>query len=190
MPTLIEPMPQVNSSDPADVPSIFLVGMAGAGKSTIGRLLARRLDREFVDLDHALETRCGVRITDIFEIEGEAGFRRREAQLLDECTQRRGLVLATGGGAVLAPENRQRLRSRGTVVYLRVALKELTRRLEHDRARPLLQGADPKERIRSLLQAREPLYADVAHMTLDTGPMPANKVVRTLLAELHYKQLL
>jgi len=163
---------------------LFLVGMAGAGKSTIGRLLARRLEREFVDLDHTLEARCGVRVTDIFEIEGEAGFRRREAQLLDECTQRRGIVLATGGGAVLAPENRARLRGRGTVIYLRVALKELCRRLEHDRSRPLIQGADPQTRIRNLLQAREPLYTEIAHLSFDTGAMPANKVARALLIEL------
>jgi len=163
---------------------LFLVGMTGAGKSTIGRLLARRLEREFVDLDHALEARCGVRVADIFEIEGEAGFRRREAQLLDECTQRRGIVLATGGGAVLSPESRQRLRSRGTVVYLRVALNELTRRLEHDRSRPLLQGVDPRARIHSMLQAREPLYAEVAHVTFDTGAIPAHRVARALLAEL------
>jgi len=177
-------------ADHDHVPSIFLVGMTGAGKSTIGRLLARRLEREFVDLDHALEARCGVRVTDIFEIEGEAGFRRREAQLLDECTQRRGIVLATGGGAVLLPENRQRLHTRGTVVYLRVALTELYRRLEHDRTRPLLRTADPQARIRNMLDEREPLYTEVAHMTFDTGAMHASKVTRTLLAELQRTQLL
>jgi len=167
---------------------IFLVGMTGAGKSTIGRLLARRLEREFIDLDHTLEARCGVRIADIFEIEGEAGFRRREALLLDECTQRRNIVLATGGGAVLLPENRRRLRTRGTVVYLRVALTELHRRLEYDRARPLLQTADLQERIRSLLEYREPLYTEVAHLIFDTGAMHASKVARTLLSELQRTQ--
>jgi len=183
-------MTQTCCNDHADVPPIFLVGMTGAGKSTIGRLLARRLGREFIDLDHTLEARCGVRVADIFEIEGEAGFRRREAQLLDECTQRRSMVLATGGGAVLLPENRRLLHTRGIVVYLRVALKELYRRLEHDRTRPLLQAADPKERIRNMLEQREPLYDEVAHLTFDTGAMHASKVARTLLAELEHAQLL
>jgi len=183
-------MTPTGCADHDDTPSIFLVGMTGAGKSTIGRLLARRLAREFIDLDHALETRCGVRVADIFEIEGEAGFRRREALLLDECTQRRGIVLATGGGAVLLPENRQRLRTRGTVVYLRVALKELIGRLEHDRTRPLLQTADPQARIRSMLEQREPLYTEVAHLMFDTGTMHAFKVVRALLVELQRLQLL
>jgi len=120
-------------------------------------------------------------------VKGHQGQIRRAVQMLQAAE--RPMIYA-GGGAVLLPENRHLLHTRGIVVYLRVALKELYRRLEHDRARPLLQGADPQERIRSLLQAREPLYADVAHLTLDTGPMPVNKVVRTLLAELHHKQLL
>jgi len=169
---------------------LFLIGMAGAGKSTIGRLLAQRLGREFIDLDHALEDRCGVRVRDIFEIEGEAGFRQRETRLLDECTLRPGIVLATGGGAVLAAENRAHLRTRGTVIYLRVALAELYRRLAHDRSRPLInQAPNPQERIRSLLEARAPLYADIAHLVFDTGAIPAAKVARTLLSELKRKHL-
>jgi len=183
-------MTQPCCADHDHAPPIFLVGMTGAGKSTIGRLLARRLEREFIDLDHALEARCGVRVADIFEIEGEAGFRRREAQLLDEYTQRRGIVLATGGGAVLLPENRHLLRTRGIVVYLRVALKELTRRLEHDRTRPLLQTADPKARIRDMLEQRGSLYTEVAHLIFDTGAMHASKVARALLAELEHARLL
>ena len=128
---------------PHDLP-IFLVGMMGAGKTTIGRGLARALGRDFIDLDHELEARCGVRVPVIFEIEGEAGFRRRESAALEECTQRRNIILATGGGAILAAENRSRLRERGIVVYLRASVDELFRRTCRDRNRPLLATADPR----------------------------------------------
>jgi len=186
MPDFNISLPSKNTTTP-----LFLVGMAGAGKSTIGRLLAQRLGREFIDLDHTLEDRCGVRVRDIFEIEGEAGFRQREARLLDECTQRNNIVLATGGGAVLAAENREHLRTRGTVIYLRVALAELYRRLEHDRSRPLInQAPNPQERIRSLLEARAPLYANIAHLVFDTGAIPATKVARALLRELKHQNLI
>src|SRR5699024_10865399 len=139
-------MKQVSDLDTTAAPSnarvvlpfsqpVFLVGMMGAGKTTIGRALARALDWEFVDLDHELEARCGVRVADIFDIEGEQGFRKRESALLQECTQRSGIVLATGGGAVLSEQNRQALRSRGLVVYLRANLDELYRRVSCDRNR-------------------------------------------------------
>src|SRR5690606_38233861 len=117
--------------------SIFLVGMMGAGKTTLGRHLAAAMGREFIDLDHAIEARCGVRVATIFDIEGEAGFRRRETATLDEYTRQPGLVLATGGGAVLAEANRQMLTERGCVVYLRASADELYRRVARDRNRPL-----------------------------------------------------
>ncbi len=168
------------ASLPYDQP-LFLVGMMGAGKTTIGRSLARVLDREFVDLDHELEARCGVRVSLIFDIEGEEGFRKRETMALNECSRRRGIVLATGGGAVLAPENREYLKKRGVVVYLRASADELFRRVSRDRNRPLLQTADPKGRLRSLLQEREPLYEEVASLTFDTGTMAVAQVVRCLI---------
>ncbi|WP_353152139.1 shikimate kinase [Pollutimonas bauzanensis] len=163
--------------------------MMGAGKTTIGRSLARILNREFVDLDHELEARCGVRVSLIFDIEGEEGFRKRETTLLEECSRRRGIVLATGGGAILAPENRTYLKERGVVVYLRASADELFRRVARDRNRPLLQTADPKSRIRSLLEEREPLYEEVASLTFETGSMPVAQVVRSLIPLLHQHEV-
>ena len=165
---------------PYDRP-IFLVGMMGAGKTTIGRNLARLLNREFLDLDHELEARCGVRVSLIFDIEGEAGFRRRESALLDECSRRPGIVLATGGGAVLAAENRRYLGERGVVIYLHASGDELYRRVARDRNRPLLQTADPRARIQVLLEQREPLYREVASLTFETGVMPIAQVVQSLI---------
>jgi len=163
---------------------VFLVGMMGVGKTTIGRQLATALGREFVDLDHVIEARCGVRIATIFDIEGEEGFRRRETAALDEYTRRPGLVLATGGGAVLAEENRRMLSERGCVVYLRAGADELYRRVARDRNRPLLRTADPRQRIVDLLACREPLYESVAAITLDTGDQPVAQVLRNLLPQL------
>ena len=165
---------------PNDLP-LFLVGMMGAGKTTIGRHLARILGRDFLDLDHEIEARCGVRVAHIFDIEGEEGFRRRERSVLEECSARPNLVLATGGGAVLAAENRFRLKSRGIVVYLRATPEELYRRVARDRNRPLLQTADPQARIRELVATREPLYEEVADVVFDTGSMPVQQVVKALL---------
>ena len=138
--------------------SIFLVGMMGAGKSTVGVRLARRLGRAFIDADRELEERLGVSIPTIFELEGEEGFRRRETQLLDELSARDGLVLATGGGAILSPANRDMLRTRGRVVYLQASAADLWQRLRRDRHRPLLRTANPRERIHRLTSEREPLY--------------------------------
>jgi shikimate kinase len=171
----------------ADWP-IFLVGMMGAGKTTIGRHLATALSREFIDLDQAIEARCGVRVATIFDIEGEAGFRRRETALLDECTRQPGLVLATGGGAVLSEDNRRMLRERGCVVYLRAGVDELHRRVARDRNRPLLRTSDPRQRIADLLAQREPLYEGVAHIILDTADQPVAQVLRNLLPLLQAHQ--
>ncbi len=161
--------------------SIFLVGMMGAGKTSVGRVLARRLNKVFYDSDRVIEQRTGVKIPVIFEIEGEPGFRHRESAVLEELTALDDVVLATGGGAVLAQENRERLRTRGTVVYLRASVKDLLNRTRHDKNRPLLQTADPRARLAELYEMRDPLYREVAHVTIDTG----SQSLTTLLHRLH-----
>lgn len=167
---------------------VFLVGMMGAGKTTIGRQLATALGREFVDLDQAIEARCGVRVATIFDIEGEAGFRRRETAALDEFTRKPGLILATGGGAVMAAENRTMLKTRGCVVYLRAGVDELYRRVARDRNRPLLHTPDPRQRLADLVAQRERLYAELADITLDTADQPVSHVLQQLLPLLRATQ--
>ena len=163
---------------------IILVGMMGAGKTTVGRRLAARLGRDFVDADREIEARCGVPIATIFELEGEEGFRQREAGLLDELSSRPNLVLATGGGAVLRAENRARLRERGFVVFLRAGAAGLWQRLKRDRVRPLLQTENPRQRIVDLLAQREPLYREVAHLTVTSGRLPIDALVTDIIGRL------
>lgn len=170
--------------DPALRSPLFLVGMMGAGKTTVGKRLARRLGWPFVDADKELEARLGVPVQTIFELEGEAGFRRREAALIDELTRREATVFATGGGAVLDPANREVLAARGRVVYLRASVGDLWHRLRRDKVRPLLRTADPRARIEQLVAARDPLYREVAHVTVDTGRQPVEQVVDAILARL------
>ena len=168
---------------PFDKP-IILVGMMGAGKTTIGRNLAKVLGREFIDLDHAIESRCGVPIPHIFEVEGEEGFRKRETSMLDECSQQSDIVLATGGGAILAEENRRLMMERGVVIYLRAHADELYRRVAKDRNRPLLQTPNPRERVAQLLTQRAPLYEKIAQITFDTGSMPVGQAACALVKQL------
>jgi shikimate kinase len=163
--------------------SLILVGMMGAGKTTVGRMLAQALGFEFVDADRELETRSGALIATIFSVEGEDGFRRREAALLDELSQRPGIVLATGGGAVLNADTRRRLHERGLVVYLRASADEIHRRTRNDRSRPLLQTADPRAKIAELLAQREPLYEATAHLTFQSASANPRRLVRRLLEE-------
>ncbi len=164
--------------------NIYLVGMMGAGKTTIGRHLARRLGRPFLDCDQEIEARTGVRIPLIFEIEGEAGFRRREAGVLRELSREDGLVLATGGGAVLDPANRDCMRETGLVLYLRATVETLLARTRHDRNRPLLQVADPRAKIAELLGLRDPLYREIADVVVEGGRSTPAAVARQLEAEI------
>jgi shikimate kinase len=164
--------------------SVYLVGMMGAGKTTVGRLLARRLKLRFLDSDHEIERRCGAAVPLIFDIEGEAGFRARESSVLAELTALEGVVLATGGGAVLAEDNRRRLAATGAVVYLRAQPEDLYERVRQDRNRPLLATADPLARLRALYFERDPLYRSIADLVVDTGRQNVQALVRTLIEEL------
>jgi len=164
--------------------NVFLVGMMGAGKTTLGRALARRLGREFIDTDRLLVERTGVPVTTIFEIEGEDGFRKRESALLREVAARTGCVVATGGGAVLAAENRDAMRQAGTVIYLRARLESLWERLRHDATRPLLATADPRATLAAILAERDPLYREAAHLVVDTGAQAASTLVNRVVTAL------
>lgn len=169
--------------------SIFLIGMMGAGKSTVGRLLAQHLQFEFIDADRELEERSGVPIPTIFDIEGEAGFRRREVALLDELSQRGGIVLATGGGAVLDDAVAQALRARGLVIYLRASADEIFRRTRNDRSRPLLQTPNPRAVIDRLVAEREPLYERAAHLVFQSAASNPRRLVTRLIEHPELKLL-
>ena len=164
--------------------NIFLVGLMGSGKTTIGRALAKRLGKRFVDADHEIEARTGASIPLIFEIEGEASFREREADVIRDLTAEEGIVLATGGGAVLNPDSRAFLKSRGTVIYLSASTASIMQRTSHDKNRPLLQTADPKARIEELSRQRNPLYQEVADIIIETGRPNVQSVVQNVLAQL------
>ncbi|WP_455381007.1 shikimate kinase AroK [Acidihalobacter prosperus] len=164
--------------------NIFLIGPMGAGKTTLGRKLAAILGLNFYDSDEAIISRTGVDIATIFDIEGEAGFREREMRVLDELTQLDGVVVATGGGAVLRSENRERLSARGKVIYLTVPIELQLRRTRRDRQRPLLQTTDPRERLISLQREREPLYRSIADMEIDTSSNDSRRVIQDLVKQL------
>lgn len=155
----------------------------GAGKTTVGRQLARRLGRRFLDSDHEIVERTGVPVSTIFEIEGEEGFRRREAQTIAELATGCDIVLATGGGAVLNPETRRRLRETGWVVYLNVPPALLFERTRHDRNRPLLRVSDPLARLEELYAIRDPLYRETAHFIVEGGRLVASGIVQLLIRE-------
>lgn len=158
--------------------SIFLVGLMGAGKTTVGKLLAKHLDKAFVDADHEIEARTGVKIPVIFEIEGEAGFRRREEAVIADLAGRPNIVLGTGGGAILSARTRELLRTQGTVVYLRGTPEQLYERTRHDKNRPLLQTDDPLAKLRELFVQRDPLYREVADLVVDTGRQSVTSFAR------------
>jgi shikimate kinase len=163
---------------------ISLIGLPGSGKSTVGRQLARKLQLPFFDSDHVIEQRLGCSIREYFEREGEARFRDIEAAVLDELTQQPKGVLSTGGGIVLRPENRQHLHDRTQAIYLNSLPDELFRRLRHDKNRPLLQVADPLQRLRDLHTQRHPLYRQTAHFSIETGRPSVSSLVNLIIMQL------
>lgn len=164
--------------------TLILVGLPGSGKSTVGRQLARRLDLPFQDSDKVIEQRLGCSIREYFDREGETAFRDIEESVIEELVQGPAGVIATGGGAVLRPPNRQRLRAAGSVIYLRSTPEEVFRRVRHDANRPLLQVEDPLARLRNLFEERDPLYRETAHFTIETGRPSVPTLVNMILMQL------
>ena len=167
-----------------ELPSVFLVGPMGAGKTTIGKLLAKQLGRGFLDSDWYIESQTGADIAWIFAKEGEAGFRERETRAIDELTQKPQIVLATGGGAVMSAENRAFLHQRGIVVYLNAPVDVQMARTAKDKSRPLLQQPNPKQILQDLYSIRDPLYRQVAHIIMPTGHTYPRYMVNQLLQQL------
>lgn len=170
-------------SPPSRRGNIILVGLMGAGKTSVGKALAHALNKRFLDSDQEIERVTGVRIPVIFEFEGEAGFRARESKMLLELVELENIVLATGGGAVLARENRALLPAKGTVIYLRAPVRSLIKRTRRDRNRPLLQVPDPAAKLTALYEQRDPLYREIAHLVVDTG----DQSVRVLAGQIEDK---
>ena len=162
------------------ISNIILIGPMGAGKTTIGRQIARLLDFDFFDSDREIEERTGVAIPLIFELEGEEGFRRREKDVISELTKKNHIVLATGGGAVLKSENQLALKRSGTVVYLCAGIDDLLERTSKDKNRPLLQTADPRKKLQAILTEREPIYRELADIILETNEMSVHSAVKEL----------
>lgn len=164
--------------------NLFLVGPMGAGKSAVGRQLARLLHLEFVDSDEEIEARTGVDIPFIFEKEGEAGFRTREAKVIEDLSQKDGIVLATGGGVVMDPQNRNHLGARGFVIYLHTSVDQQLSRTRKGRDRPLLANDDPRAVLEALMATREPLYREIADLTVETDGRKVRAVANEILERL------
>ena len=173
----------------ADTPNLILVGPMGAGKSTVGRRLAHALGLPFFDSDREIEARTGANIALIFELEGEAGFRARERNMIEELTVHPQFVLATGGGAILDPYNRRRMAAHGRVIYLRATVDQQLARTARDHSRPLLQTDDPRARLESLLAARDPLYREIADLVIETDKRSVQSVVQEILRRLGLRAL-
>lgn len=166
--------------------NIFLIGLMGTGKTTVGRQLSRKLKMDFFDSDRVIEERTGADIPLIFEKEGEAGFRKREMDVIDELTQKNNCILATGGGSILLAENRIHLINRGTVFYLKSNLKTLVERTSKDKNRPLLNADEPVETILSrLLEQREPLYVETADHVIDTANNSIHRVIQAIIKHIN-----
>ncbi len=164
--------------------SVFLIGPMGAGKTTVGRLLARKLGRPFFDSDHEIENAANASVSWIFDVEGESGFRSRESRMIASLAERSGIVLATGGGAVLDASNRALLKERGIVVYLHVPLEQQLARTSKGGNRPLLETPDRAERIRELFEARHPIYSELADITVEARGRHAQIVCKAVCREL------
>lgn len=160
--------------------NIIFVGLMGAGKTTIGRQLAKHLEKTFFDSDHEIEKRTGVKIPVIFDLEGEDGFRKRESTIIKELLEMKNIVLATGGGAVLFEENRKIINENGYVIYLRAGINDLWKRMRHDKNRPLLQNVDVKAKLEEFYTIRNPLYTELADLVVDTGRQPASALVNQI----------
>lgn len=173
-----------NSSRKFQSGNLILVGMMGSGKTTMGRILAKHLGKAFVDSDEEIIKRTGVTIPHIFDVEGEAGFRLRETAAIRDLVRRDNTVLATGGGAVLAEENRALMQQNGIVVYLKANVHDLWQRTRHDRNRPLLQTSDPLEKLTELFQQRDPLYQQVSDIVVQSGKQSVHMLMQHLLEEI------
>ena len=161
--------------------NVFLIGPMGAGKTTIGKQLAEMLKLQFIDTDREIEERTGAAIDWIFDIEGEEGFRAREENIIDELTQSQGIVLATGGGAILSKENRLKLAGRGVVVYLETSIEQQLERTRKDKQRPLIQNDDPEAVLKSLREERNPLYEEIADITVATNTSSVRSVAKEII---------
>jgi shikimate kinase len=162
--------------------NIFFVGLMGAGKTTIGKLLAKKLKKTFYDTDHEIEKKLGVKVSVIFELEGEEGFRKRETQMIDELTSKKDIILATGGGAVLSEANRRLLKERGKVIYLNAKPQHLAKRMAFDKDRPLLQQGNILDTLNNLYQERHPLYLGVSSFVVDTGQQKTQTIINKIEA--------
>jgi shikimate kinase len=160
--------------------NIFFVGLMGAGKTTIGKLLAKKLKKTFFDTDHEIEKKLGVKVSVIFELEGEEGFRKRETQMIDELSSKKDIILATGGGAILSEENRALLKERGKVIYLNAKPQHLAKRMGYDKDRPLLQQGNMLETLNQLYKDRHPLYLNVASFVVDTGQQKTQTIINKI----------
>jgi shikimate kinase len=170
------------ASNMLNIKNIFLIGPMGSGKSTIGRALAKQLKFDFYDSDEVIETRAGVDIAWIFDVEGESGFRKREQQVIEELTNKNHIVLATGGGAILLPENRAVLASRGVIVYLELSHEQQLARLQGDNKRPLLlESDDVSAKLTQLREQREPIYEELSDITVNTDNLTIKSVVKKII---------
>lgn len=172
------------SSRKFDSGNLILVGMMGSGKTTMGRLLAKHLGKSFVDSDEEIQKRTGVTVQHIFDVEGEAGFRQREMAAIADLVQHDNMVLATGGGAVLAEQNRMMLQQNGIVIYLKAGVPDLWQRTRHDRNRPLLQTGDPQAKLTELHQQRDPLYQQAADIVMQSGKQSVHALMLRLADEI------